>query len=103
MAALFNAKNAIATADLPCNLAALAANLSLIAQISAKALIQHHTLYPFYAPFLPQARSQQILEAMHPRMVVAFMAELVFAPVWSRFPAIFGFAPMHPERPENLW
>ncbi len=61
---LFNSNNAIATADLPCNLEALATNLSLISQITGEELIQNHTLYRFYAAFLPQERSQQILEAM---------------------------------------
>lgn len=56
--------NAIATADLPYNLAVLVANLSLISPIAAETLIQQYTLYHFYAPFLPQERSQQILEAM---------------------------------------
>lgn len=91
MQELFNSHDAIATADLPCNLAKLAINLSLISQISAEELIQHHTLYPFYAPFLPQERSQQILEAMrsedgggiHDR--VGIRASLVTVPRYFRF------------------
>lgn len=91
MQELFNSNDAIATADLPCNLAALAANLSLISQISVEELIQHHTLYPFYAPFLPQKRSRQILEAMHSEdgggihSRVGIRASMVTAPRYFRF------------------
>ena len=88
---LFNSKNAIATADLPCNLDALATNLSLISRITDEELIQNHTLYRFYAAFLPQKRSQQILEAMrsgdgggiHDR--VGIRASLVSVPRYFRF------------------
>ncbi|MBW4693437.1 MAG: TnsD family transposase [Lyngbya sp. HA4199-MV5] len=88
---LFNAKNAIATADLPANLEALATNLSLISQITVEELIQNHTLYRFYAAFLPQERSQQIIEAMrsgdgggiHDK--VGIRASLVSVPRYFRF------------------
>jgi len=91
MQELFNSTNAIATADLPCNLAALAANLSLISQISVEELVQHHTLYPFYAPFLPQERSQEVLEAMRSEAgggihdKVGIRASLITAPQHFRF------------------
>lgn len=61
---LFNSSNAIATAALPCNLTAIAANLSLISNITVQELIQHHTLYPFYAAFLPKERSRQVFKTM---------------------------------------
>jgi hypothetical protein len=61
---LFNSNHAIATVDLPSSLEVLAANLSLVSQITVEDLIRNYTLYPFYAAFLPQARSQQIFEAM---------------------------------------
>lgn len=64
MQELFNSQGAIATVDLPCNLAALADNLSHLSDVSAEALIQKYTLYPFYAPFLPPERSQQIRQAL---------------------------------------
>lgn len=88
---LFNSNNAIATADLPCNLEALATNLSPISRITVEELIQNHTLYRFYAAFLPQERSQQIFEAMrsgngggiHDR--VGIRASLVRVPQYFRF------------------
>ena len=88
---LFNAKNAIATADLPANLETLTTNLSLVSQFTVEALIQHHTLYRFYAAFLPQERSQQIIEAMrsgdgggiHDK--VGIRASLVSVPRYFRF------------------
>jgi len=61
---LFNANNAIATADLPCNLDALVVNLSLISNITVEDVVQNYTLYPFYAAFLPGERSPQNIEAM---------------------------------------
>ena len=88
---LFNSHNAIATADLPCNLEALATNLSLISRITVEELIQNHTLYRFYAAFLPQERSQQTLEAMRSgdgggiHDQVGIRASLVRVPRYFRF------------------
>ena len=88
---LFNSNNAIATADLPCNLEALATNLSLISQITGEELIQNHTLYRFYAAFLPQTRSQQVLKAMRSgdgggiHDQVGIRASLVRVPRYFRF------------------
>jgi len=61
---LFNTRHAIATADLPCHLEALTTNLSPISDKPVEEWIQHHTLYPFYAPFLSQERSQQLRMTM---------------------------------------
>jgi len=65
--------------------------LSLISRITVEELIQSRTLYRFYAAFLPQERSQQILEAMrsgdgggiHDR--VGIRASSVSVPRYFRF------------------
>ena len=91
MQELFNSNNAIATADLPCNLEALVTKLSLISKVTVEDIVQNYTLYPFYAAFLPGARSQQVLQAMrsedgggiHDR--VGIRASLVSVPRHFRF------------------
>ncbi|MDJ0691618.1 MAG: TniQ family protein [Xenococcaceae cyanobacterium MO_188.B32] len=50
---LFNSRNITATADLPCGLDNLVENLPPYSLVTADSLIQRHTLYRFYAPFLP--------------------------------------------------
>ena len=61
---LFGSNDAISTVDLPYNLAALAKNLSSVSQMSCEELLQNHTLYPFYAAFLPQRRAKEVTEVM---------------------------------------
>lgn len=91
MQELFGSRYAIATADLPCNLAALAKNLSFLSGVSAEAFIQKHTLYPFYAPFLPLERSRQVLEALksdHGGSIhdqIGIRASVIKAPKFLRF------------------
>ena len=57
---LFNSRSITATADLPCGLDNLVKNLPPHSSITVDSLIQHHTLYPFYSPFLPPKRAKQI-------------------------------------------
>ena len=54
---LFNSRSITATADLPCGLDNLVQNLPSYSSITTESLIQNHTLYPFYAPFLPPKRA----------------------------------------------
>ncbi|GEM71360.1 hypothetical protein SAQ01S_11260 [Sphingomonas aquatilis NBRC 16722] len=50
---LFGRRAAVATFDLPCRLAALAARLPAASGLGVEALLTH-TLYPFYATFQPE-------------------------------------------------
>lgn len=61
---LFNSQTTIATIDLPSNLDYLIKNLQLISNYQIEDLIYKHTLYPFYSPFLPPNRANQVLESM---------------------------------------
>jgi hypothetical protein len=78
-------------ADLPCNLDALVAKLALISKITIEAIVQKHTLYPFYAAFLPSERAQQVLQAMRSNdggsihSKVGIRASLVSVPRYFRF------------------
>jgi len=49
---LFGSTTVTATVDLPSHLNALVQNLPPLAKHTVESLIQKHTLYPFYAPFL---------------------------------------------------
>ncbi|MDJ0898907.1 MAG: hypothetical protein QNJ55_08845, partial [Xenococcus sp. MO_188.B8] len=57
---LFNSRTITAIADLPSGLDNLVHNLSPLSSITVENLIQQHTLYPFYAPFLPPKRAKQL-------------------------------------------
>ena len=61
---LFNSRTITATADLPCGLDNLVENLPSYSSVTANSLIQNHTLYPFYAPFLPPKRVKRVKESM---------------------------------------
>lgn len=90
---LFNSNHAIATVDLPCNLTAIAANLSLISAITVQDLIQHHTLYPFYAAFLPRERSQQVFAAMQSEQGGGIHGTVGIRASTVRVPKFFRFCP----------
>lgn len=61
---LFGSKTPSAIVDLPSYIAALISNLPSGAHYTADDFINNHTLYPYYAPFLPEYRSMQIMQAM---------------------------------------
>jgi hypothetical protein len=61
---LFNSSTATATADLPSHLDSLINNLPFLSKHTVESLIQKHTLYPFYAVFLPPERADSVMESM---------------------------------------
>lgn len=90
---LFGTRTAIATADLPSNLGAVATNLSLISGITSQELVQNHTLYPFYAAFLPKERSQQVFEAMQSDQGAVIHGKTGIRASAIRVPKFFRFCP----------
>ena len=60
----FGTRNAVAVADLPTRLGALAAAIPDQFGMSVEWLIDEHTLFPYYAPFLPRERVERLREAM---------------------------------------
>ena len=88
---LFNSRTITATADLPSGLDNLVQNLSPLSSITVESLIQQHTLYPFYAPFLPPKRARKIETSMkanyggniHTR--TGIMASAITTPQYLRF------------------
>ncbi|MDJ0742174.1 MAG: TnsD family transposase [Xenococcaceae cyanobacterium MO_167.B27] len=88
---LFNSRSITATADLPCGLENLVNNLPPHSSITVDSLIQHHTLYPFYSPFIPPKRARQIEISMrgiyggdiHTR--AGIMASAINTPNYFRF------------------
>src|SRR5260370_3579634 len=50
--------------DFPCHLDQFIAALPISTSYTADALIQAHTFYPYYHPFLPAERAQMLYEAM---------------------------------------
>ena len=88
---LFNSRTITATADLPCGLDNLVQNLPSYSPITAESLIQNHTLYPFYAPFLPPKRAREIKDSMKSarggniHTLAGIMASAIFTPQYFRF------------------
>lgn len=60
---VFGTDNVIPTIDLPSHLGELSRR-SIVQGISADHWIDKHTLYPFYAPFIPVTRAQRLRELM---------------------------------------
>ncbi len=88
---LFNSRTITATADLPCGLDNLVLNLPSYSAITADSLIQNHTLYPFYAPFLPPKRAKRVKESMKSskggniHTTAGVMASSLLTPEFLRF------------------
>ncbi|MCG7878511.1 MAG: TnsD family Tn7-like transposition protein [Candidatus Thiodiazotropha endolucinida] len=88
---LFGDSKVAAITDLPGHLTALASNTG----VSAAGLVTHHTLFPLYAPFIPQERRHDLYQAMlssnRPTIGLAGASmALVKWPEWLRFcPACF--------------
>ncbi|MBD1842458.1 TniQ family protein [Cyanobacteria bacterium FACHB-63] len=64
MRELFGDETAIATVGLPSNLKALVSALPPGSLYTVQRLINHHTLYPFYAPFLDPRQARQLWSDM---------------------------------------
>ncbi|MBY0596492.1 TnsD family Tn7-like transposition protein [Bacillus bingmayongensis] len=62
---LFGKKTVISTIDLPSHLYSLCNRIpSSNSSITPEKILEKHTLYPFYSPFLPVSRAQQLKEMM---------------------------------------
>ena len=88
---LFNSRTITAIADLPCGLDNLVQNLPPYSSVTANSLIQNHTLYPFYAPFLPPKRAKRVKESMKStkggniHTTAGVMASSILTPQYFRF------------------
>ena len=58
---IFQNRKVIATVDLPCHLNAII-NQFPANQVSLEDIAYQHTLFPIYAPFVPENRRQQCLQ-----------------------------------------
>ncbi len=87
---LFGTRTILACIELPSHLDKLVAALPAGHHYSADQLIDYHTLFPFYGPFLPPARLQRIRQDMHGsdeptiHMRAGIMASHVPLPRWLR-------------------
>jgi hypothetical protein len=91
MRELFGDKAAIATVGLPSNLKTLVSVLPPSSPYTVKRLINSHTLYPFYAPFLDPKQARQLWDDMEGAsgpaiyMRSGVMASTVQSLEWLRF------------------
>ncbi len=63
--AVFSNRKIVATVDLPCHVGNLANQYGESLTLTTKVLIDLHTLWPAYAPFLPYDRRLEVEERMH--------------------------------------
>ncbi len=61
---LFGTGSVISTFDLPSHLNDLCSRLPIGTSYTSDNLIQNHTLFPYYAPFLPSHRAKKVKEMM---------------------------------------
>ncbi len=61
---LFSTRNCIATVELPTRLDALIENMPVNATYTVEELINNHTLFPYYAAFIPPDRAEEIIDLM---------------------------------------
>lgn len=84
---------AIATADLPYNLEALATNLEITSAVTVEEVIQRHIIFPFYRAFIPQERSQSIFEAVCSEDGGGIHSQMGIRASSVRIPKYFRFCP----------
>jgi hypothetical protein len=88
---LFGEGAAVAIVDLPSNLGRLVSSLPNNQSYSVENLVNKHTLFPFFAPFLDPRQAQQVMADMespkgptiHTRSGI--MASKVQSPIWLKF------------------
>lgn len=61
---LFGSMTVTATVDLPSHLDALVRNLPPCSKHTVESLLQQHTLYPLYAPFISPSRAELVAKSM---------------------------------------
>lgn len=61
---LFNTRGVTSSIEFQGNLDSLIRNLPLYSNISSESIINEHTLFPFYAAFVPKDRAQKAIEIM---------------------------------------
>ncbi|MBW4522819.1 MAG: TnsD family transposase [Scytolyngbya sp. HA4215-MV1] len=88
---LFGDEAAISIVDLPSNLGSLVSALPIGSSHTVERLINRHTLFPFFSPFLHPEQAQQLLADMEGaggpaiKMRSGVMASIVQPPEWLRF------------------
>lgn len=62
---VYNNRGVIATVDLPSHVGKIASHYCISLGLDSKTLIERHTLWPIYAPFLPPERNNKLKEWMN--------------------------------------
>lgn len=87
---LFGSTNVSATVDLPSHIDALIGNLPHGFPLTAEKIINEHTLYPYYKPFLPIKQAEAVFTLMRGKgggihYKTGIMASVVSTPRYLRF------------------
>lgn len=91
---LFNCRTVVATVDLPSHLDAFLANAVHLWDISIEDLIYRHTLFPLYAPFVPDERRHIAISHMRSNKGGAQHMELGVAASIVKPPTLMRYCPV---------
>lgn len=86
---LFGRRTASAVVDLPNGLETLCSELSIGSSITSDYLIENHTLFPLFRPFLPADRAERIFRCMKfggdIHTTIGAMPSSIHSPKWLRY------------------
>lgn len=105
---LYQKRTVIAVPDLPAQLQLLCNSLQHVQQLNAKQLLYQRTLFPLYAPFIPESRKQHLTDLLINSDGSAVYVEIGMSAGKVKLPVLFRYCPLcmnelHQEYGEFAW
>lgn len=91
---LYQKRTVIAVPDLPAQLQLLCNSLQHVQQLNAKQLLYQRTLFPLYAPFIPESRKQHLTDLLVNSDGSAVYVEIGMSAGTVKLPALFRYCPL---------
>lgn len=91
---LYQKRTVIAVADLPAQLRLLVDSLGHLQPVNATALLYRGTLFPLYAPFIPQQRKLHLTQLMLDGDSSAVYVEIGMSAGKVKMPTLFQYCPL---------
>ena len=91
---LYQKRTVIAVPDLPAQLQLLCNSLQHVQQLNAKQLLYQRTLFPLYAPFIPESRKQHLTDLLVNSDGSAVYVEIGMSAGTVKLPAFFRYCPL---------
>lgn len=90
---LYQKRTVIAVPDLPAQLQLLCSALQHLHKVDAKELLYQQTLFPLYAPFIPEARKKHLIELLTSGDGSAVYVEIGMSAGKVKMPSFFRYCP----------